>query len=289
MIDYKIAVIGDIHSNYVGLEKCIEHALKQNPDEFLFLGDYISDCPFPQKTMKIVYEMGRDYRCRFIRGNREDYMLNHRKNPGERWTYSSASGSLLYTYENLTEQDFSFFESLDIKGYYEKEGYLPFRYCHGSLVRSNEILKPDGENTVHLMKSLDVDLLVSGHVHFQEEKVYDFKKILHPGAAGVSWYFDGKTQYMMMHGIKSGWESEFFQLDYDVERIVKDFETSGLNEKAPAWSKITIHTLRTGTDRNLACLTRASELCKEGEGSVNWPDIPEKYWQQTLREFGIVD
>ena len=288
MKDYKIAVIGDIHSNYVAFEKCIEHTLKQNPDEFLFLGDYISDCPYPQKTMEIVYEMDKNYRCRFIRGNREDYMLNHRKNPGERWTYSSASGSLLYTYENLTERDFHFFESLDIKGYYEKAGYPPFRYCHGSLVRSNEILEPEGENTVVLMKSLDVNLLVSGHVHFQEEKVYDGKKILHPGAVGVSWYFDGKTQYMMLHGSKAGWEAEFFQLDYDVEKIVKDFETSGLNQKAPAWSKITIHTLRTGTDYNSACLRRASKLCEEAEGSATWPDIPEKYWQQALQEFGII-
>lgn len=287
MKDYRIAVIGDIHSNYVGLEKCIEHALEQNPNEFLFLGDYISDCPYPQKTMEIIYEMDKNYRCRFIRGNREDYMLNHRKNPEERWTYSSASGSLLYTYENLTEQDFRFFESLDMKGYYEKAGYPPFRYCHGSLVRSNEILEPDGENTLQLMESLDVDLLVSGHVHFQEEKNYDGKKILHPGAVGVSWYFDGKTQYMMLHGSKTGWEADFFRLNYDVEKIVADFETSGLNQKAPAWSKITIHTLRTGTDYNLACLRRASKLCEEAEGSVIWPDIPEKYWQQALQEYGI--
>lgn len=289
MKDYRIAVIGDIHSNYVGLEKCIEHALKQNPDEFLFIGDYISDCPYPQKTMEIVYEMDKNYQCRFIRGNREDYMLNHRKNPGERWTYSSASGSLLYTYDNLTERDFRFFESLDIKGYYEKAGYPPFRYCHGSLVRSNEILEPDGENTVQLMKNLDVDLLVSGHVHFQEEKNYDGKKILHPGAVGVSWYFDGKTQYMMLHGTQAEWEAEFFQLDYDVEKIVADFETSGLNQKAPAWSKITINTLRTGTDYNSACLKRASKLCEEAEGSVIWPDIPEKFWQQALQEFGIAN
>lgn len=287
MKQYKIAVIGDIHSNYVGLEKCVEHALKQKPDEFLFLGDYISDCPYPQKTMEIIYEMDKNYKCHFIRGNREDYMLNHRKNPKERWTYSSASGSLLYTYENLTERDFHFFESLDIKGYYEKAGYPPFRYCHGSFVRSNEILEPKGENTIALMKSLDVDLLVSGHVHFQEEKKYDGKKILHPGAVGVSWYFDGKTQYMMLHGSKDEWEAEFFQLDYNVEKLVKDFETSGLNQKAPAWSKITIHTLRTGTDYNSACLRRASKLCEEAEGSVTWPDIPEKYWQQALKEFGV--
>lgn len=289
MKQYKIAVIGDIHSNYVGLEKCIEHALRQNPDEFLFLGDYISDCPYPQKTMQIIYEMKQDYCCRFIRGNREEYMLNHKKHPQERWTYSSASGSLLYTYENLTERDFAFFESLAIKGYYEKEGFPPFRYCHGSLVCSNEILEPDGENTVKLMKSLDVNLLVSGHVHFQEEKQYGGKKILHPGAVGVSWHFDGKTQYMMLHGKETGWEAEFFQLDYDVEKLVEDFKTSGLIKKAPAWSKITIHTLRTGNDYNLACLKRASRLCEETEGSVSWPDIPEKYWQQALWEFGIED
>ena len=137
------------------------------------------------------------------------------------------------------------------------------------------------------MESLDVDLLVSGHVHFQEDRFYGKKRLLHPGAVGVSWYFDGKTQYMMLHGMKSGWEPEFFQLEYDVEKLAEDFELSGLNEKAPAWSKITMHTLRTGIDHNLNCLTRAMELCREAEGNVAWPDIPEKYWQQALIEYGI--
>lgn len=288
MKDYKIAVIGDIHSNHVGLERCIEHALSNNVNEFLFLGDYISDCPYPQKTMWIVYEMDQNYPCTFIRGNREDYMLNHRKNPSERWTYSSASGSLLYTYENLTERDFRFFESLGIQGYYEKEGYAPFRYCHGSLTHSNEILKPDAENTVKIMQNLDVDFLVSGHVHFQEEKSYGSRKIYHPGAVGVPWYFDGRTQYMILHGAKNGWEAEFFQLDYDVERLVSEFEASGLNQKAPAWSKITIHTLHTGEDKNSACLELAMKLCEEKEGNASWPDIPEIYWQEALKKFGII-
>ncbi|MBD5518576.1 MAG: hypothetical protein HDR07_08840 [Lachnospiraceae bacterium] len=117
--------------------------------------------------------------------------------------------------------------------------------------------------------------------------MYDNKKILHPGAVGVSWYFDGNTQYMILHGGESGWDAEFFQLEYDVEKIVKDFESSGLLEKAPYWSKITIHTLRTGNDFNLACLNRAMQLCEEAEGTVTWPDISEKYWQQAVREFGI--
>ena len=39
----KLAVIGDIHSNHVALETCIAHALERAVDEFLFIGDYISD------------------------------------------------------------------------------------------------------------------------------------------------------------------------------------------------------------------------------------------------------
>ena len=63
MKDYKIAVIGDIHSNHIGLERCIEDALSRQVDEFLFVGDYISDCPYPQKTMDIIYEMKKNYPC----------------------------------------------------------------------------------------------------------------------------------------------------------------------------------------------------------------------------------
>lgn len=36
----KIAVMGDIHSNHVAFETCINHALDRNVDEFIFLGDY---------------------------------------------------------------------------------------------------------------------------------------------------------------------------------------------------------------------------------------------------------
>ncbi len=289
MDDYKIAVIGDIHSNYIGFKRCIDHALERKVDEFLFLGDYISDCPYPQKTMQIVYDMKESYPCTFIRGNREDYMLNHRKNKEERWTYCSASGSLLYTYENLTDKDFEFFESIGIEGYYEKEGYQPFRYCHGSLTKSNGMLLPDDPGTKQMIENLDVDLLVSGHTHIQETVICGKKKIVHPGAVGVSWYHNGKTQYMILHGSSKGWQEEFFQLDYDVEKIVEEFKASGLDKKAMYWSKITIHTLRTGQDTNEACLKYAMRLCREETGSVNWPDIPEKYWKMAVEKFGITD
>lgn len=281
----KLAVIGDIHSNHIALETCITHALDRNVDEFIFLGDYVSDCPYPQRTMKVIYEMKRKYRCYFIRGNREDYMLNHRNHPEERWTYSSASGNLLYTYENLPEKDLDFYENMDIKGIYRKEGYPSFRYCHGSLTSSSELLIQENDRLEDIMSNLDVDLLISGHTHIQETIVCGNKKLIHPGSVGIPWYYNGKTQYMILHGTDKEWKEEFFQLDYDVDAVKEEFVSSGIMEKAFYWSKLNLHALSTGDDYTTPCLHLAKKLCEEAEGSVIWPDIPEKYWEMAFNQF----
>lgn len=280
----KLAVIGDIHSNHIALETCIEHALARNVDEFLFLGDYVSDCPYPQRTMKMIYEMKEKYRCTFIRGNREDYMLDHRKDPQQRWTYSSASGNLLYTYENLTKRDLDFFESMDIQGMYKREGYPAFRYCHGSLTKSNELLRPENEKLEDIMSSLDVNLIISGHTHIQESTVYGSRKLIHPGSVGLPWYHEGKTQYMILHGNKYKWEEEFYQLSYDVDAVKEEFMSSGIMEKALHWPELILHCLYTGNDCTTPCLLLAMRLCGEAEGEVNWPDIPEKYWEMAFND-----
>ena len=69
----KIAVLSDIHGNYIALKKCLEHAEAHNIDAYFFLGDYLGELPYPQRTMKILYDLREKYPCFFIRGNKEDY------------------------------------------------------------------------------------------------------------------------------------------------------------------------------------------------------------------------
>jgi putative phosphoesterase len=283
----KLAILGDIHSNHTALEQCLDHALDRNVDEFLFLGDYVTDCPYPQKTMQMIYDMQKNHRCYFIRGNREDYMLNHREHPEERWTYSSASGCLLYTYKNLTQQDLDFYKKLPIHDIYRKKGYTEFRYCHGSLTSSKELLLPDNPNMETIMQNLDVDLLISGHTHIQESRIYGEKKLIHPGSVGLPWYQGGKTEYMILHSSEKspfGWEEELFQIPYDLNKVKKEIETSGLTEKAPFWVKLIMHCMETGDDYMVPCLQLATKLCKEAEGTAIWPDIPEKYWEEAYEQ-----
>ena len=71
----EIAVLSDIHGNYIALEKCMNYALKRNIDTFLFLGDYVGELPYPERAMKMLYEIKEKYHCTFIRGNKEDYWI----------------------------------------------------------------------------------------------------------------------------------------------------------------------------------------------------------------------
>ena len=44
-----IAVLSDIHGNYVALQKCLDYAANIGIDTFIFLGDYLGELAYPKK------------------------------------------------------------------------------------------------------------------------------------------------------------------------------------------------------------------------------------------------
>ena len=66
----KIAVMSDIHGNYVALERCIEYALGEGVQAFVFLGDYVGELAYPKKTMDILKELKNHHLCYFVKGNK---------------------------------------------------------------------------------------------------------------------------------------------------------------------------------------------------------------------------
>ena len=69
----KIAIMGDIHENMIAFKKALEDSKKQKVEKYLFLGDYITDGDNPNEILDLV----RKYADYAIKGNREDYILNH--------------------------------------------------------------------------------------------------------------------------------------------------------------------------------------------------------------------
>jgi len=279
-----IAIFSDIHANHTAFQACFDKALSYGITNFLLLGDYVTDCPNPQKTMEIIYNMKKYFNVWMIRGNREEYLLDYRKKGETGWKRGSASGSLLYTYNNVTTKDLNLFDSLSNYAIWKEKGYPSFEYCHGSPTSSREVMLANGRNTRRIVTHLKSDILIHGHHHEQESFSYREKKAINPGSIGIPWYYGGKTQFAILHGKKDKWEEEYFQLDYDKKEILGEFKSSGLCEIAPAWAAVTMHTIRTGVDLNENILMRATQLCQQERGKAIWPDIPERYFAIALKE-----
>lgn len=285
----KIAVLSDIHSNSHAFRACLDYALEHDVKHFLLLGDYVSDCAYPQKTMKILYELIDQYTCWIIKGNREEYLLNHHSGADDGWRIpSSATGSLMYTYNNLTDEDLEFFDELDISGRLEIEGYPPFLYCHGSLEESRGVISREIEEGKVDINEIDESLILCGHMHKQQISYFGNKRVINVGSVGVPMEKNGDAQFGIIRGINGEWDMELIHLDYNREKAISEFYESGLAKDSLIWNKIVAKTLRTGIDQAMDCLILACNKCEEKEGEVDWPTISESYWQEAAKEMGII-
>ena len=64
----RTAVMADIHSNFPAFQACLQAAEEHQCTAFIFLGDYLGDMAFPQRTLERMWEIRRRYPCIFIRG-----------------------------------------------------------------------------------------------------------------------------------------------------------------------------------------------------------------------------
>ena len=281
----KIAVLSDIHGNYKALQKCLEHAKTYNVDTYFFLGDYLGEFPYPQKTMEILYDMREKYQCFFIRGNKEDYWINRRKEINCDWKNGNHSiGAMIYCYENLTSKDIDFFETLPICESVQFKGSKPILLCHGTPINNSGQLLSDDEKAKEVINKYLEQYIVCGHTHIQKLVFNDEKIVLNVGAVGVPLYSKMKTQYMLLNSEGEEWKYKFISLDYDVDGVIKEIYESGLWNITPYWCKITEHLLYTGEISHGEVL---NEVMKLNGYKDNWYNIEDKYWNEALRKFGI--
>lgn len=279
------AVLSDIHSNYIAFERCIDHALSRNINTFIFLGDYLGELAYPQKTMNLLYKLKEEYQCYFIKGNKEDNWIDHEQNGEEGWKENdSTTGALFYTYSQLTAKDMDFFKMLPYTMELEFAGLPSVTICHGSPGKVNEKLLPDNEKTFAIMENNRSSCILCGHTHIQGAIEHLGKRVINAGAVGVSLHSGGKAQFVILKENANSWSHEFVSLDYDVEKVIADLHASGLSKKVPSWSRVSEHLLRTGEISHGMVLSRAMSLCEEDTGECEWPDIPEIYWERAVDE-----
>lgn len=294
----KIGIIADVHSNIIALKACIEYMESVSCDEYLFLGDYVSDTPYTRETLDFLYEFMTMAPCQFLRGNREEYMLAQREviannREQERWSWNSASGNLLFAYEQLNERDFDFFENLPITFQYKKKDYPAITCCHGSPSSTRELLLVEQDNTKKWLDNIDTEYLICSHTHFPGELEYKGKHYYNSGSVGIAINDSGFAQCMIIEDTTENgrmeWEPTFLRIPYDNKKVVEDIRKSGLLDKAPWFINSNIQVLLTGIDHSAEMVIAASNKATETDKEAAWPWIEEKYFEEAAKEVGIPD
>ncbi len=291
----KVGVIADVHSNQIAFRACVNYMINAGCEEFLLLGDFVSDTAGTRQTMELLYELMKQFPCHVLRGNREEYMIEQRrarkqKKKEKYWIANSASGNLLYTYEQLTERDLDFFESLPITFCYEKEGYPAITCCHGSPVNTRELLWLDSERTKEVLDEIDTGYLLAAHTHYPGISRHHGKTYMNTGSSGIAIGDPGYAHAIILESGQNEWKPEFLRIPYDINQVIQDIFSSGLYDMAPWFLNNNLHILLTGTDLTPDLVHLAAKLQKENAADAKeWPHIEEKYFAQAADSLKIPD
>ena len=181
----RIAVISDIHSNFKALEAFLSFLEEHPVDGVICLGDYVTDGPYPERTLALVHGMSERYPCYLLRGNREDYLLQNLDNHLG-WKPSSNSGALLYTLNRLGKEELDFLGSLPTEREVSLAGCPALFCCHGVPGRVRGNTQEERGLKQKALRELPGRFLLGGHSHHQEIYRQEGKTYLNPGSLGLA-------------------------------------------------------------------------------------------------------
>ena len=227
MVTIKVAIISDIHGNSIALKEVLKDAKMNNVDDYIFSGDLVNDLPFGNETLEIV----KSTSDKVLKGNKEQYLIEFEE---EKYDWKNIQfKNTRFMYNELTEENKAYIRKLPHCMMLEFEG-VKLLVAHGSPKSVEELLNHRFKELIEkYVNELDADALIFGHTH--EAMWYEYingKLVLNAGCAGVSPYYVGKAEYVILT-INNGKidNIDLRLVDYDIEKVKQKIIESGiLNE-----------------------------------------------------------
>lgn len=224
MIKIKVAIVSDIHGNSVALKEVLEDAKKNKVDEYIFSGDLVNDLPFGNETLEMV----RNTSDKVLKGNKEQYLIELEE---EQYNWENIQfKNTQFMYEELTKENMEYIRKLPHCIDLEYEG-VKIRVAHGSPKSVEEQLHQEKRELLNkYTQNLEAEALIFGHTH--EKMWYEYinnKLVINAGCAGVSPYYVGKAEYVILT-IKNGKieNIELKLVDYDIKKVKQKIIESGI-------------------------------------------------------------
>lgn len=273
----KIAVISDIHSNGIILEKAIKDAKSKKVDDFFFLGDMITDGIMDNEVLDIVTKTSSNV----ILGNRENYIISIIKNDVKFDGFNNIR-PLFHTRNHLTTNSINIIMNLPKLLLIEKDN-IKFLLIHGD----NPSLKSNMDYD-KLIEQYDFDVCLSGHIHQIKSILYRGKQFLNPGSIGCPidspFYsygiYDTETKTFTIQKLST-------KIDY--EKIQSSYLNSSYYEENPEWCNLILVGIKYGKDINEQFVRRIKNQIKNLKtySADEYNSIWDETYKQIKEEYNI--
>ena len=188
----KIAIISDIHGNYIALDVLLGSLVKDSPDQIVCLGDVVVTGPQPQEALAQV----RALDCPIVMGNTDEWVLDPSpfviRNETDQFLYDIE----LWGAEQMSEANKAFIRTFKPTVGLDLGDGRSLLCFHGSPRHNKEVIlatTPD-EDLAEKLDGQQAAILAGGHTHTPMLRRYRDSLILNPGSVGLPFFMqpDGR-------------------------------------------------------------------------------------------------
>ncbi len=265
----KIAVLSDIHGNFVALQAVIEHIEAWGPDHTIVAGDIVNRGPRSKDCLEWIQNKEREAGWQVVRGNHEDYVISHdlpgapRSGP----VFEVHRGSI-WTYQQL-DCDVSSLKVMPFQQTLFGPTGDEIRIVHASM-RGNRVgIYPESSDAKlkSLIEPAPVVLCV-GHTHRPLVRHLNGSLIVNAGSAGLPFDGDTRPSYAQVTWSKGEWKAEIIRVEYDLSAAERDFYESGFIDEAGPLAQLVLIELRQACSQLFQWASRYQEKALAGEISM---------------------
>lgn len=269
----KIAVLADIHANYLALQAVLEDLETWKPDAVAVAGDVVNRGPRSRDCLDLVLEKQQHDGWLLVRGNHEDYVIHVaapdalRSGP----TYEVRRATF-WTYDQLGGQINPLLAMPFQNGLYAPDG-SELRVVHASMRGIRDGVYPetsdeDLREKIQLYVSPPAVLCV-GHTHRPLVRSLNGTLVVNAGSVGLPFDGDTRAAYARLtwsHGI---WDAKIVRIEYDLAQAEQDFFTTGYYPEAGPLVKLVLDELRAARSHLFHWTIRFQDAAWRGEISMD--------------------
>lgn len=241
----KLAVLADIHGNYVALERVTADIEAWQPDVVVVAGDVVNRGPRSWDCLQFVQRKIDKDGWLIVRGNHEEYVIGLANSPIVQVKPKYDFYGMVRAVYQQIGRDISPFElwPLELTLTAPNGGRICITHASQQSTRMGIFPEMSDETIRQLITPL-VSLLCVGHTHRPLIRQIDQTLIINTGAVGLPFDGDKRASYARLTWSDGTWRPEIIRLKYDWAQAEQDMHTNGFLSETGPIARLVLYELR---------------------------------------------